>query len=601
MRRGRGLLPVLFAAALVFGSVAAHAEKRLALVIGIDAYQSLPKLQKAVNDARAMAAVLHELGFTVIAAENPTRREMSRKLADLEARIAAGDMVFFFFAGHGVALGNTNYLIAADMPKPGDGEESVVRDEAFAADDLVRRLQGRGARVAFLVLDACRNNPFEQSGVRAIGGTRGLAIPQTHRGVFVLFSAGIGQLALDRLGDRDLEPNSVFTRKLLPLLRAPGLSHVDLAKRVQEDVDALAATIGHPQQPAYYDQIVGSVVLKAGKSAQKAPESPPVPAPTAVRLSEAAEAWPEVKTTNSTFALESYIRRFGDTFYGDLAKARLAELKQVEAEAERRRLAALKVEDDRQRAAAEAKRKADEEARRVPAPGRIFRDCEECPVMVVVPAGSFIMGSNDHDVEKPPHRVAIRQPFAVAKFEVTFAEWEACVKGGGCASNRSPSDQGWGRGQRPVIDVSWSHAKEYAAWLSAKTGKTYRLLSEAEWEYAARAGTTTKYAFGDTISTRQAQFSAEQTVEVGKFDPNAWGLYDMHGNVLEWCEDNWYPNYQGAPSDGSVWPGGDTSLRVVRGGSWNFVIPDFLRSANRLGYLSGFRFTLVGFRLARTL
>ncbi|MGH6815312.1 MAG: formylglycine-generating enzyme family protein, partial [Hyphomicrobiaceae bacterium] len=191
------------------------------------------------------------------------------------------------------------------------------------------------------------------------------------------------------------------------------------------------------------------------------------------------------------------------------------------------------------------------------------------------------------------------------RFAVTFAEWDAAVAAGGV--KHKPADQGRGRGRRPVINVSWEEdAKSYATWLLNKTGKEYRLLSEAEWEYCCRAGTTTKYAFGDTISKSQAQFSegsygsAKSTAEVGKFAPNAWGLHDMHGNVWEWCEDNWHPNYQGAPDNGSVWSGGDTSLRVVRGGSWGSD-PRFLRSACRDRFPSGLRFANVGFRVARTL
>ena len=217
------------------------------------------------------------------------------------------------------------------------------------------------------------------------------------------------------------------------------------------------------------------------------------------------------------------------------AGTRQEEEARTRAEAEIKRLADIAAQakrdaDARQKVDAEAaaKRKAEDAARRLPKPGDVIRDCSDsCPEMVVVPAGSFTMGSNENDSEKPPHTVTIRQPFAVGKFEVTFAEWEACVAGGGCTSNTAPSDQGWGKGRRPVINVSWSDAKEYAAWLSRKTGKTYRLLSEAEWEYAARAGTTTKYVFGDTITKRQAQFSegdygsAKQTVEVGTFPANA--------------------------------------------------------------------------------
>ena len=229
-----------------------------------------------------------------------------------------------------------------------------------------------------------------------------------------------------------------------------------------------------------------------------------------------------------------------------------------------------------------------------------FKDIDIGPEMVVVPAGEFIMGSDGRDAEKPPHKVTIKAPFAVGRFAVTFDEWDA----GGLP--HKPGDRGWGRGRRPVIKVSWEDARSYAAWLSQKTGKEYRLLSETEWEYCCRAGTTTKYAFGDRITLQQAHFSegvwrsAKQTVEVGRFPPNAWGLYDTHGNVGEWCEDNWHENYDGAPQDGSVWQGGRASSRVLRGGSW-IDHPDLLRSAYRIMHQPDDRDHHVGFRLSRTL
>jgi formylglycine-generating enzyme required for sulfatase activity len=238
-----------------------------------------------------------------------------------------------------------------------------------------------------------------------------------------------------------------------------------------------------------------------------------------------------------------------------------------------------------------------------------IRDCSDCPEMVLVPAGKFMMGSADGDPdEKPVHEVTIARPFAVGKYEVTFAEWDACVKGGGCTSNTTPSDQGWGKGRQPVINVSWNDAKEYVIWLSGKTHQNYRLLTEAEWEYAARAHSTSAYAWGDSIGTNNAtcngcgsQWDNKQTAPVGSFPANAFGLYDMHGNVWEWCEDTWHPNYTGnPPADGSAWAGGDTSLRVLRGGSWGNV-PQNLHSALRSGDRLGDRDGYVGFRVARTL
>ena len=169
--------------------------------------------------------------------------------------------------------------------------------------------------------------------------------------------------------------------------------------------------------------------------------------------------------------------------------------------------------------------------------GIVFRDCDQCPEMVVVLAGEFVMGSPPGEAgrmntEGPQHAVTIAAPFAAGKYEVTFEEWDACVADGGCDGYR-PDDAGWGRGRRPVINVSWRDAEAYAAWLSSKTGHDYRLPSEAEWEYAARAGTTTPFWTGQTISDTQANFSLRQSAEVGAYPPNPWGLHEMNGNVAE--------------------------------------------------------------------
>ena len=249
-------------------------------------------------------------------------------------------------------------------------------------------------------------------------------------------------------------------------------------------------------------------------------------------------------------------------------------------------------------------------------PGTVFQDCPECPEIVVVPSGEFMMGSPDsepdrEDDEGPVHRVTIPASFAVGKYEVTFDEWDACVAAGGCS--HKPEDKGWGRGRRPVINVSWDDAQEYVRWLSKKTGKTYRLLSEAEWEYVARAGTTTPFHTGATISPSQANFNGnktyngstkgeyrKRTIPVGSFGANQFGLHDVHGNVYEWVQDCWIDNYKGAPSDGRAWTAGDCSRRVLRGGSWD-GIPWFLRSSGRFGGWAGGRADSSGFRVARTL
>jgi len=250
---------------------------------------------------------------------------------------------------------------------------------------------------------------------------------------------------------------------------------------------------------------------------------------------------------------------------------------------------------------------------RVPGALAEFRDCADCPQMVVVPAGEFTMGSPPAEQgAEAQHRVRIEVPFAVSKFEITFEEWDACLASGGCRGYR-PGDEGWGRGSRPVMNISWEDASAYADWLSRKTGQRYRLLSEAEWEYAARAGTTTPFAHGDTISPSKANYDGsadgagpsadnrQSTVPVGSFAPNAFGLYDMQGNVSEWVEDCWSDDYTGKhPADGSPWLEGNCNGRVVRGGSWEDSAVE-LRSAARTGGDKTDRFYTDGLRIARGL
>ena len=233
-----------------------------------------------------------------------------------------------------------------------------------------------------------------------------------------------------------------------------------------------------------------------------------------------------------------------------------------------------------------------------------FRDFDAAPEMVIVPAGEFWMGSKDGEgsgKERPRHKVTIANPFAVGKYPVTFAEWDAALAAGG-VKHKPKTD--WGRGRQPVMRVSWDDAQAYVEWLSARSGQPYRLLSEAEWEYCCRAGSTTAYSFGDNITKQQAQFSqgnwnsGGKTAEVGSFPANAFGLHDMHGNVWEWCQDCWNGNYVNAPTDGSVWTTGDCSRRVLRGGSWSDG-PRTLRAARRSGCPASGRFIHGGFRLAR--
>jgi formylglycine-generating enzyme required for sulfatase activity len=243
--------------------------------------------------------------------------------------------------------------------------------------------------------------------------------------------------------------------------------------------------------------------------------------------------------------------------------------------------------------------------------------------MVVIPAGDFVMGAPEGEEgstadERPQRRVAFANAFAVGRFAVTFDEWDACVAAGGCRNQRPP-DRGWGRGTRPVIDIWWSDAQAYVAWLSRTTGRPYRLLTEGEREYVTRAGSMTPFWWGSRISARDANYDASfaypgkdgetgeyrrRTMPVDAFRPNPWGLYQVHGNVYEWVQDCWRDGYADGPTDGSAWETRDCERRVMRGGSWNFA-PWHARAASR-GQIAAAAFANggvvgVGMRVARDL
>jgi formylglycine-generating enzyme required for sulfatase activity len=251
----------------------------------------------------------------------------------------------------------------------------------------------------------------------------------------------------------------------------------------------------------------------------------------------------------------------------------------------------------------------EQETEKASKPGSEFTECANgCPTMIVVPAGRFVMGSPATEADRlptegPQHEVAIARPFAVGRTEVTFAQWDACVAAGAC---RRVGDSTWGRGDRPVINVGWSDAVQYVEWLARMTGKPYRLLSEAEWEYAARAGTTTRFSFGDDDAElgRYAWYfkdSDRKSQAVGTKAANGFGLHDMHGNVYEWVADPWHENYENAPSDASVWHDNPVPNRhVARGGSWFFDAKN-LRSASRVDPPSNLQDGNVGFRVGRDL
>jgi len=636
----------------------ALAEKRVALLIGNQNYTSeIGRLTNPHNDIALLESALKRLGFEVTTVRDAGLAALHQAVNGYVRRVrAAGvDAIgFFYYGGHGAADAGTNYLIPVDVISAEEGE---LWDRSLRLTEITRKLKVEaGNATHFVVFDACRNNlKLRKAGSRALVQSRGFVPAVQESGMLIAYATAEGELASD-VGTGAGPYASVLADEVVK----PGVEAVTMFRNVQRRVRATVK-----QEPYLGFNALGDVYLAGLAPDAAKPEVVPPPAPP----SEADRAWDVVKNTASIPSLEAFIRRFGDTFYGDLARMRLAELKQAEADARnaaeeaRAKAEAMpaptakipKAERPKTmpnvtfarpnltlpnvtmgKATKEKMPKAaipptalrphcDEgvetmvgQERKCLKPRDTFKDCPECPEMVVVPVGSFMMGSpageegRKRDSEGPVHNVTILRPFAVGKFEVTFAEFDACVDAWGCKHTPNdlhtgyPFDGGPRRGSRPVIDVSWHDAKEYVAWASGKTGKSYRLLSEAEWEYAARAGTTTRYAFGDKITRSQVQSTEPLDIrsnlaQVGSFLPNKFGVHDMHGNVGEWCEENWFPNYQGAPNDGSVRLGGDPSRRVLRGGSWRDGNFETLRSAARGSSEPDRRHNDIGFRVARTL
>ena len=592
---------------------------RRALVVGVNAYPNLAadmQLQRAVADAGAVGETLRGLGFEVTSlTSGVTQRNFWKGFDAFRAEIAPGDTVLLFFAGHGAAIEGANYLIPGDIEAFLPGEEKSLTGRAIAELDIVEGLRAK-AGVAIIVIDACRNNPFpKKPGQRAMGAERGLAPSQPPSGVFSLYSAGWGQTALDSLSPQDVSKNSVFTRIFIEELVKP-VNLVDLGENVKERVATLALKQArHEQVPANNNNILRARDLYlAGRpvAALPGPGNTEQADFAAASLLGTMAGWDGFLAGHESGALADYARGQREKLKPPVPQVAIMVTPPpvVAGPCGGVVLAGLS-----SRAAGVLSRNEECALKR----GDEFRECKDCPPMVVVPPGAFTMGSPKSEAERsdgtegPQHVVKFARSFAVGKFAVTFAEWDACATGGGCGGYK-PGDEGWGRATRPVINVSWDDAQGYAAWLSKQTGATYRLLSEAEREYVARAATSTTFWWGSSITPKQANYdgavvykgggakgaSSAQTVATPSFSANPWGLFNVHGNVWEWTQDCYNDTYKGVPSDGSSWTAGDCIARVFRGGSWRDD-PRLLRAAMRNGAIPGRRHDDLGFRLARSL
>ena len=656
---------LLRALVLLLICAAAHAqqsENRIALVIGNSAYQSVP-LKNPVNDSRDMANKLRGLGFTVVERSNLTVKQIGSTLREFRSKLTPGSVALVFYAGHGLQIKGENYLPAVDADIHG---EEDVPTQSLATRQIMDILGDAKTRLNLVFLDACRDNPFAR-GFRS--ASRGLSKESAPSGTLISFATRPGSVASDGEGKNGLYTGALLqamgnTSIPIEQLLKKVVSSVKIASNSQQEPwmegsiegdfcferctvaqvalsddrafwDSVKDSKDHQEIKTYLNKFPGGLFaelagyrLKALEAAGSQAEKEKAEATRQANLLElAAEAKrladARIQAEEQRLATQvkkaATERAAAETAQREEAGRLAAEFKKL---AEERAAAELAQKSEAVRLAAEFKRLGDERARvdeerlaaqtikatnerigaspqaiALAAGSQLIRDCNDCPEMVLLPAGLFSMGSERYADERPPHTVRLPR-FLMGKTEVTQALW-------GSVMGDNPSRHNDCGSICPVENVSWNDVQDFIKRLNQKTGQNYRLPSEAEWEYAARAGSVGDWSFGNDESklTEYAWYIANSqrtTHPTGSKNSNAFGLHDMHGNVWEWVADCSHPNYSGAPADGTAWVSNCSEDRVRRGGSW-YLIPASLRSALREKSPADYRDNNGGFRLARSL
>lgn len=652
-RFGKAAAAVLALAFAVALAPAAYAEKRVALVIGNSAYASVGTLANPKNDADLMARTLSATGFEVTVITDADQRSMKQAIADFGRKLRDGvDTSLFYYAGHGIQSGGKNYLVPVDAAI---NDEFDLDFQTLDVNSFLGVMQGSSAKINIVILDACRNNPYARSFRSA---TRGLAMVDAPRGTYIAYSTAPGDVAQDGTGD-----NSPYAAALARAMMRPGLRIEDTFKETRRVVLEQTA---NKQVPWELGSINGDFYFQTGPTQVAAIPAPgalaggagvPAPGlgPGGVSVEQIALDYQAAERVGTTAAWDIFLNRYQDanSFYVQLAREARQKVALLAPPTQplpggTRPLTPAGGPGCQGGLVATVGNIPATAAQRCLRPKDIFADCgEACPELVVLPVGTFTMGSPAAEAaraedESPLHPVAIATPIAVGRYEITRAQFNAFIAESGyrpgpsCrvlsangngfteAIGKSYRDAGYRQDDNhPAVCINYDDARAYAVWLTKKTGKTYRLLTEAEWEYAARGGTTTAYWFGQDTTrlcgfanaadqTGKAQFGGWAavacrdgyvfTAPVGAYSPNEFGLYDMAGNVAEWTEDCYRNNYVGAARDAAAWQatGGLCRTRVLRGGSW-YSVQKSLRSADRDGTLPNARYANVGFRLAREL
>ncbi|MEG3619779.1 SUMF1/EgtB/PvdO family nonheme iron enzyme [Magnetovibrio sp. PR-2] len=610
--------------------------KSYALVIGNDDYTNgWPRLSNAVKDARLVAEALEKRGFLVQFEQDLDAQALKRVMEDffIDRGADPNARLFVWYAGHGHTERGNGYLVPADGPLP-QANTKGFRRKAVSMREIGAMVREADAKHVMAVFDSCfAGTVFEAARAAPPPAITRVTTEPVRQ---FLTSGDAGQTVSDDGKFRRLFIEALEGKRAAD---ANGDGYLTASELGLHLTDSVSNYTYNKQTPRYgklrdpdYDR--GDFVFRFASVSPSAPKVALPASPTGGGLSfddlnqqadklEASKrewgAWQ--KKMNKDY--DKVVAYLGRDVTFDLKKAALERfVKGYETDNPysdsdeslrqnaKRQLAAL-VPPKRPKPTSPVRKTGGGNNA-----GEVFQDCPDCPEMVIVPAGSFRMGDLNGDGESnesPVHTVNIGYSFAVGKYEVTFGEWDACVRDGGCegggdAKNKRPAhDEGWGRGSRPVTNVSWNDAQKYVKWLSRKTGKRYRLLSESEWEYVARAGTHTKYHWGNVIGKNNAncdgcgsRWDNARTAPVGSFQPNAFGLHDTLGNVWEWIQDCYVDNYRSVPTDGRAMEKKGSCDRVGRGGGWS-ISPSEFNSAYR-GWLNPkTRFSGIGIRLARDL
>ncbi len=626
---GQVAIVIVFVSVTLSGEADAQGTggRRVALVVGNASYVESP-LSNPINDARAMADALKKRGFEVILRENTSKLDLERAVSDFGEKLQQGATGLFYYAGHGMQVNGRNFLVPVDARIP---SEQRVRLEAVDVDLVLEQMQAARSAVNLIILDACRNNPFEKR-FRSGGGS-GLAQINAPEGTLIAYATAPGSVAADGSGR-----NSIYTEELLKAMQAQGAKVEEVFKTVRV---AVSRRTKGAQTPWEASSLIGDFFFVPPVESKSIVTGlpPSLPAPVAGQTSVDAAPnrvamelafWESIKGSTSIPELKAYLTQFPDGTFAPLVRAKIEQLTPKLSQ----KPGAASIPAPSSPIASPIGGTPPAQANRTV--GISFRDCAECPELIAIPAGNFSMGVpvDEEEREKIPqgmqkgrslplHQLAVRH-FALGKFEVTRSEFsvfvaktghqviDKCFRSVG-GKQQEVSGLNWRTpgfpqsGRDPVVCVAWEDAKAYVAWLSKMTGLPYRLASEAEWEYAARAGKSTARSWGDSIGSGHANCSGcgsewdnKQPAPVGSFRANSYGLHDLLGNVWEWTEDCWNKSYAEAPLDGSAWTKGECNLRILRGGSFSND-PWFLRSGFRGRGATNLRSIGVGFRVARSL